>query len=198
VIEAIMKLLDFLASYPTWVKYTILVLLFGVAVLLITFKPPVKPKLGSNWKIQVYHFENWGRTLDEDKIGQRFSGLILDELLRLDLTANAADEPPPAGLIRDIIATRMPTPAKVDEEYKEKAPFISVAGFVEEEGTNEFVVHVRVSAIDSDLRILTVLVDEIKLSKTRKEMDSVAKSLAERIYQKVMEFVAQAPRAPDK
>lgn len=39
----------------------------------------------ASWKIKVYHFKNWGGSTEEQKLGERFSDIILDELLKRHL-----------------------------------------------------------------------------------------------------------------
>jgi hypothetical protein len=56
--EQLTKLIDFLASYPTWLRYTVMGLLILIVVLLVVFRP-AKNESTSHWKLRVYDFDNW-------------------------------------------------------------------------------------------------------------------------------------------
>jgi|SRR5215216_2020646 len=175
--EQIAKLIDFLESYPSWVKYLVVGLIITIVLLLIVFKPSKMVK--SQWKLRVYDFQNFGDLTTAQNVGERISGRILDDLIRRQLNAQPGAGDPPLG----IFAQRGTGPTtNLMQAYRELAPFVEVAGYVEE-GRNlkDFRLHLRVTSIDSNLEINNLLNREYTFSKDESDWETVAHSVGEEI-----------------
>jgi hypothetical protein len=173
-IEHILKLVDFLASYPNWVKYAVASLLVAILVLLIAFRPA----LGSGLKLRVYHFENWSERAADQHLGERFSGMILDDLLRRNVHAQEATGTPPTT---DIFQFRSGPPQDLITEFNAMAPFISVNGFVEDRRVSGAIAHIRITRVDAGPRIKTLLIEEIKFEDDPEAMRQAARAVSEKI-----------------
>jgi hypothetical protein len=178
--ESMTKLLEVIANYPGWVKYTIVGLISVILLLLIAFRPKAPTVIASEWKVRVYNFDNWGTSVRERHVGERFSGLILDHLLKLDLQAKTAPEPPPDPV--GFVGYRGPAPTRIGDEFKDLAPFITVTGYVEDVEESAFRTHVRVSAIDSHLRIETLMVEVFLVEGDEKSTTAEARNIAGAIH----------------
>lgn len=189
--EPLTKFVDFVAAYPGWVKYTLVALTVAILLLLIVFRPQLAAPVVSKWKVQVYHFENFGTAVNEQHLGERFSGLILDHLLSLDLEARRAEVEPPYFLGFSGIRGLPPTSA--GQEYRQLAPCILVAGYVEDAGSASFQAHVRATAIDRDLQIHNLMLVVHVVETDHDTMRSKAQSVANTIYQAAREVTVADP-----
>jgi hypothetical protein len=127
-------------------------------------------------KIRVYHFENYGEEAREKQAGQRFSARILDSLLKTQLDAQKGSEAlPPASIFQ----FRGSPPEDVVRAFKELAPVICVSGFIED--GEDFTADVRVSYIDTDMGITTLINAKYGLSKNSKNWDNVAQFISDEI-----------------
>jgi hypothetical protein len=175
--EQITKLIDFLESYPSWIKYLVVGLIISIVLLLILFKPSKMVK--SQWKLRVYDFQNFGDLTTAQNVGERISGRILDDLIRRQLNAQAVAGDPPVA----VFAHRGAGPTtNLMQTYRELAPFVEIAGYVEE-GRNlkDFRLYLRVTRIDSNLEINNLLDKEYTLSKDESDWGAVAHSVGEEI-----------------
>jgi hypothetical protein len=175
--EQIAKLIDFLDSYASWVKYLVVGLIIAIIVLLIVFRPSKAVK--SQWKLRVYDFQNFGSFTRERNVGERISGRILDDLIRRQLNAQAGGNPPTG-----IFGVRGENPPNPMQAYRELAPFVEVVGYVEEgRGTGDFDLYLRITRIDSNLEIKSLLNKTYTLSKDESKWETVAHSVGEEIFE---------------
>lgn len=183
--EQLTKFIDFLASYPSWIKYTVLGLLLTVIILLVVFKP-AKNGLSAHWKLRVYNFENLGETVSQKHVGERFSGRVLDQLLKKQLDAKKDNERKPPT---SIFQFRGGPPEDLLEAYKQLAPFISISGYIEEEEKGEmFTAYVRVTKVDANVEIEPLLNQSYKLSKNESDWDIISDSIGEEIFGLLLEM----------
>jgi len=90
-------------SYRRWASAT-LGLVFILVVVFLAVKPSrtfvITAFTGTatpamTWRVRVYHFQNYGELARQEHIGEVFSGLILDELLRTHLNVEMVTTPSP-------------------------------------------------------------------------------------------------------
>jgi hypothetical protein len=177
--ETIGKLIEFLDSYPPWLKYLVVGLIISIVLLLILFRP--SKVVRSQWKLRVYDFQNFGGLATAQSVGERISGRILDDLIRRQLNAQAVAGESPLG----IVAHRGSRPTiDLMQAYRELAPFVEVAGYVEEgRNSKEFHLYLRVTSIDSHLDINNLLDKKYTLPQDESDWETVAHSVGEEIFQ---------------
>ncbi len=182
--DQLTKLVEFLAAYPAWVKYSLIGLLFSIIVLLVVFRP-TKNGISSHWKLRVYHFENLGEAAKQNQTGERFSGRILDDLLRRQLDAKQGTERMPPT---DIFQFRGDPPQDLLTAYRQLAPFVCVSGFVDEGKSKQLTAHVRVSRIDADLHFEPLLARTYELSADESNWDAITQSIGEEIFGSILKM----------
>jgi len=128
-----------------------------------------------SWTVVVFNFKNWGEALEKQKIGERFSGFILNSLLDRHLNAKQMDEEP------QYLPTRSGMVNPDLRKYSEFIPFFAIAGFVANENEQEIESTIRVFSIDSNQRMRPLLVNEVSFSYNAEEMRLAAKQAAENI-----------------
>jgi hypothetical protein len=188
--EQLSKLVDFLASYPAWVKYLVTGLIFSIVILLIVFKPSKLAGL-ANWKLKVYDFNTFGEVVSKQRVGERLSGRILDDLLRRQLNAQQSKEQTP---LTSMFSTRGPEPIRdALKAYQDLAPFVEVSGYIDENKSGDFNLHLRVTSIDADLRLMPIFSGTYIVSKDESNWDELSRSIGERIFALLSAMPRQTP-----
>jgi hypothetical protein len=133
------------------------------------------------WAVKVYDFQNHGRGEQGDQTGERFSGLVLDNLLHRDLDAKALYTRPPEALLH-FEPTRGEESRYITSEFRGLGPFIAVTGFVERGANGTVLIHVRVSSVNAIQEVRTLLVTEVEVPGDQVAMRTKAAEISELIY----------------
>jgi len=149
------------------------------------YKNRKKTKNISKWKIRVYHFDNFSFEASQQRLGERFSGLILNNLLNMSLNAKRNMSLNAKRDMTQVIPMRSSTPVKIMKEYEELAPYISINGFIEDKDKDTFIVHVRVSKIYSTQEIETFLTKEYTITCDYVEMRKKSMLVTDDIYNSI-------------
>ena len=176
--EQLTKLIDFLASYPAWVKYVVIGLILAITLLLVFFRPP-RPAGLTHWKLRVYYFDNLGEKVKKNHVGERFSGRILDDLVRRQLDAKQGTE---QRSFTNIFLLRGGPPEDALEAYRKLAPFVEVSGYIDEEINGGFNANVRVNRVDVDLSFSPLLDKTYKLSPDESNWEATTQSIGEEVF----------------
>ena len=100
-------------------------------------------------KLKVFNFSNYSEAAKASHIGERFSGLILDELVKRDMQSRVAFIDTLLKRSLDIFMYRNGPPTKDIAYLNELAPAVLVQGYVEDApGQPDFRAHTRVNFID--------------------------------------------------
>jgi len=134
--------------------------------------------------LRVYHFENFGKLAKESHAGERISGVVLDQLLKLDADADRAGER--LDPVR-IWGFRSGPPEDLYQSFRELAPFIMVAGYVEDGAqTGEYTAHIRASFVDKEVRPQPLLSETVECGDSRDSMLASLGDLPARILDEAM------------
>jgi TIR domain len=149
--------------------------------------PRQKESSRKEWKVVVYNFDNWGERVHAAKVGERFSDLILDELLRLHLAAVHREVEP-----QHLVTMGPPDPVLSDlAQYPDLVPFVAVVGWVSDEDSGQQIsAGVRVTDIDSDLRQMVSLVERYSFEDDFKAMRAAAADAASKIRPRILAHAA--------
>jgi hypothetical protein len=151
---------------------------------------PAGPRL-DRWAVKVYDFQNYGTVEQEAQTGERFSGLILDNLLHRNLDAKAISERPPEELIH-IEATRGEQYPHIIDEFYGLGPFISITGYVESGDNGNFLTHVRVMGVNAKQEVKTLMVEELEVPRDQEGMRTNAVAISEVIYRTIESYIGGA------
>ena len=101
-------------------------------------------KTATSWTIAVFNFRNWGEAVEKEKLGQRFSGFILNSLLEMQLNTKQMNEEP----------QYLPSRSSMGEpdlrKYADLIPWIAVDGFVANDKEGTIDASIRVTSVDRD------------------------------------------------
>jgi hypothetical protein len=142
---------------------------------------PTETKGIHQWKVNVFNFENYGEIAKLDHIGQRFSELILDALIRLQINANQIDKEPPILPIRGFVLENYDW-----EKFVNLMPFFAIVGYVVNPKDDIVSGSIRVARVTSGSRAITVMENELNFGYTPKEMREAAQSVAEKIREVIL------------
>jgi len=139
-------------------------------------KPSRSGSTKPRWTVAVFNFENWGKAVEQDNLGQRFSELILNSLLELHLDATQMNEEP------QYLPTRGFMGENVDlRKYVDLIPFIAVVGSVQNEATDKISASIRVTRLGTNREMRLLLVNEVSFRNSPDEMRKAARLTAKRI-----------------
>jgi hypothetical protein len=160
--------------------------ILGMIVLLsipIVLKWGVIPN-NNFWTIKVYDFTNIGDSADKNKIGEKFSGQILDNLLKEQFQAQK-------GKIYDshfkgagIITIRGDSGT---DERKYPTPYITVYGTIQDDfNSGDYLLDLRVAAFSSDQPqkngpSVPLLINEYHISGDEEHMKDVSKTISDKL-----------------
>jgi hypothetical protein len=144
--------------------------------------PTPHPEKGFPLRFRVYHFDNCGEWVTKEKIGERFSDLILSSLLVKQLKVLYAEETPPPRLSINPVRQYA---AGINWPYDEFVPFVAVTGFVEADRIG-LRANIHVSFIGSKYFIEPIWSGECSVRDDPEAMRHQAKLVAEEIYSVLM------------
>jgi hypothetical protein len=146
-------------------------------------EPQASEKPLTSWRVRVYHFESLEEDRGEAMTGHHFARFLLRRLLERNLEVDRDVNFRNQNQL-DILGFRSAPPVDPLDAYGAMAPFIEVAGYIapgDDEATLS--ADVRVSKIDEDLSIRTILLETCQFDKVdRGDMQWQAASMADRIY----------------
>lgn len=188
--EQLKGFIDFITSYPKWTQYTIITLIAVILLLLIFFRPSKDIYSNFSWQLRVYNFNNYGESAENEKIGERFSEMILQALLQNEINAIKGDREQ-----IEIIPGRSGENAFLKREYQYLAPLIMITGSVIDSG-DKFTAYVRVTSINRSASLRLLMASGYKVEKKINKMESVADIATKQIIASLEKF--QRNQSADK
>lgn len=136
------------------------------------------------WKLKVYDFRNFGPTAKDEELGERFSEMILDYLLKKQLDVKKADLYEDDAITRMFIDVRRDpeTPPDWIAEARKLAPVIIVYGYADSVQGNNISVQIRVNRIDARLQETPLINRSVSLLRNQTNIESTVHSVGEEIY----------------
>jgi hypothetical protein len=139
--------------------------------------------------VRVYNFDMHARHANS-RAGGRLPGILLDQLLRLNLTAIRENDSRKNPVT--IWQTRS-APASADIDHiRRLAPFVLVTGYVTDADTHgRFAASIRVSLVEKDTRPQPLLIEHIQFEDTEQSMTEALGDLATKIWQQAADAQAR-------
>lgn len=159
---------------------------------LINWIQPSNSDIKPKWKVKVFDFMNYGGRMQKERMGELFSGFILNSLIKLNLNAVRINTKNPEYEYEKLILEYFPTrgfqPTINWEEYSEYMPFIAIVGFVSQIDQEKFQATVRVATFTSIRNVDTQMVEEVVCSNQPDNMREEAHKIAEKINATIREL----------
>ena len=103
-------------------------------------------------RVKVFNFKNHSSVAEQQSLGERFPGLILDQLLKREITFSKVNVDSILGHSLHIFQTRSGPDYEDSAYYNQLAPAVIVEGYIEESSKPDtFIAHIRVSLIEKQL-----------------------------------------------
>jgi HEAT repeat protein len=142
--------------------------------------------------IRVFNFENYSPQAREVNAGERFPGVVLNQLLKLQLQTKSTES---RLLPSNVFSFRSGPPANLVAELRRMAPCIIVSGFIDSgESVSQFHASIRVSSFNNDLESIPLIVEDIEFEDNRASMTSAWGDIAERIWIEAKKLNVQIDR----
>jgi len=153
-----------------------------------------------NINLKVFNFENHSFESLEHRIGERFSDIILDELLKREKTLQGKreDHREDEDMTTLTYSLRLsirgmrsaPMGSGEEEYYKQLAPVIIVQGSIEYSDSPEhFLAHIRVLFVNAELTFTPIMISQVNFR--YEQMRTVAESEAAKIYRAIEDYFGQ-------
>jgi hypothetical protein len=165
----------------------------------VTTPPPSNGQSGNRitklvndkWTIKVYDFVNDTNDSEHNKIGNRFPGFILDDLINHHLEAKTRDN---KKMDIRLLGTRGGMAPDAFRELRAMAPAICIAGYVDE-ADNLYEIHIRIIWAIADGELVdpdTRFVRTYQITKQLYNMKLVALQAASDIRAHILEYYESA------
>ena len=141
--------------------------------------------------IRVFNFDNHSQQAGDAKVGERLPGIVLNQLLKLQLQTRTAES---RLLPSNVFMFRTGPPPDLVAELRKMAPCIAVSGYVDSGESATFHASIRVSSFSSDLRTLPLIVEDVDFEDTRTGMTAAWGDMAERIWVEAKKLNVQIER----
>ncbi len=137
-----------------------------------------------NWKIKVFNFKNYSQQMEQEHLGERFSGIILNSLLQFNIDAGKIAEEPV------IIPMRSNEPMIDWSEYEKYLPFIAIIGFLSPIDKNNIKANIRVVSVTSIVKAQPILIKEVNSGTKPDDMRESAEEIAKIIKTEIIKFIS--------
>lgn len=141
--------------------------------------------------IRVFNFENYSPEAREVSAGERFPGVALNQLLKLQLQTKSTES---RLLPSNVFSFRSGPPPDLVAELRKMAPCIVVSGFIDSGESADFHASIRVSSFNNDLESVPLIVEDVEFEDDRPSMTAAWGDMAERIWIEAKKLNVQIDR----